>query len=112
MREHIYRAYDKGKMNQPFGLLLSDTSKILNGLSNESEILDFTGKVDKKSVRIFDGDFIKDTGGNIGLVEWNNDHAQYLVNFNGETQELLGVEEWGEVCGNKFQNPELLKELE
>ena len=30
--------------------------------------------------------------------------------FNSETQELLEVEKWGKVIGNKWQNPEWLKE--
>ena len=74
------------------------------------DFMEFSGKIDTDKNKIFEDDFIKDPGGNIGLVEWNNDHAQFLVNFGSETQELLEVEKWGKVIGNKWQNPEWLKE--
>jgi hypothetical protein len=72
-------------------------------------LLDFVGKMDKNKIKIFVDDIIQDAGGNIGLVEWNNDHAQFLIKFGNETQELVDVEQWGTIIGNRWQNPKLLK---
>jgi len=72
----------------------------------------FTGLLDKNGVEIYENDLLKDPQGNIGRVFYNSKSASYLINWKQkdgtyDTDNCLG---YGEVIGNIYSNPDLLKE--
>jgi uncharacterized phage protein (TIGR01671 family) len=135
MREILFRAWDplrnkmwkyavpmfEGKIN------VSDRE---NGAFNEiieGKLMQWTGLVDCKGNKIFEGDLVKwiiyDNGWDgqnfhlnknkiikqgIGVVYWSQDHLQ----IKGCKKSISSLT-WSaskEVIGNRFQNPELIKE--
>ena len=80
-------------------------------------LMQFTGLKDRNTVDAFDGDIVRthigmgiDVGG-IGVIEWNNDFGGWVVNTGTKYPDHFGSEiDSFEVIGNKFGNPELLKE--
>lgn len=66
----------------------------------------FTGKIDKKDIPIYDGDINQDKG----YVMWGEDSACWLwVFLNGDMHDFMDEQLWCEIIGNKTDNPELLK---
>ena len=70
----------------------------------------FTGFLDKNGKDIYEGDVVSD-GVNNGFVFYNDDSAQYQVNFSPIEdcpQEMMKNNNWAEVIGNIHDNPSLL----
>ncbi len=85
---------------------------------NEIVALQYVGKKDKNGKSIFEGDIIRIpttdqfTGEAIcrhGAVYYDESFAQYRFKGNETTHTLFGVDTFGEIIGNIFDNPALLK---
>jgi uncharacterized phage protein (TIGR01671 family) len=129
MREILFRAWDRNNNKM---LYVGDNQwtetigKMLDSFEDE-DLMQWTGLVDCKGNKIFEGDLVKwiiyDDGWDgqnfhlnknkiikqgIGVVYWSQDHFQ----IKGCKKSISSLT-WSasrEVIGNRFQNPELIKE--
>ena len=91
------------------------------------ELLQFTGLRDKNRKKIYEGDVIRDTLGNIGIVSFSCGEFTLLIDTNTlinlTDKEIMkesfcrDYEEYNkwydcEIIGNKYENPELWKKIE
>ena len=117
-----YRAWDKelGKMHYDveyiyddwktscatFGDMLEDTKRF--------DVMQYTGKKDINSRRIFEKDIVSFRTLNgterIGRVKYYEDGASFLITAKGRYAEYLNNVSDLEVLGNTYENKELLNE--
>lgn len=130
MREIKFRAWDKDYKKiinvDEFDLFLNqirywkdkdDEPITLN--KGDFEIMQFTGLKDKNGKEIYEGDIFdciyKRDGCNHKLVvDWQEDSARFRIKNFGECDQpnvskTMSDLSWVTVIGNKFENPELLK---
>lgn len=78
-------------------------------------LIQFTGLHDKSGVEIYEGDIVRDNNHEAqGTVMWDQEGADYnLVDGAGKFIQAFGfAKSEYEVIGNRFENPDLLKESE
>ena len=70
----------------------------------------FTGMYDADGKEIYEGDIVRTSVAKdaIGVVEWNNDQASFVVHMKGRTQ-CYPLSESDKIIGNIHDNPELLR---
>lgn len=104
-------------------VLMSDEDGGKSGIwehevSNELEIMQYTGLKDKNGKEIYEGDIVRNTDGEIFRVDYAGRWARYMLSYDGEWC-IKYLEDYGkletyslnmEVIGNIYENPELLKE--
>lgn len=129
-REIKYRVWDKRtkQMLYPHGIAFYNNgteikclfSDCIGCMSNDDDVMQFTGLLDKQGKEIYEGDILSynDTVNRRytnGEVIWSKEYLTYLVKFHYGTDYMseylchfqnLGLEI--EVIGNIFENPELL----
>ncbi len=114
MRKLKFRAWDtvNKKMITPF-LILHE-----RGLSNYSEVdsfydlMQYTGLKDKNGKEIYEGDILEEEPGYYFEVVWSEEWAKFKLQHRTKA---VQYPEWNRgvnmtVIGNKWDNPELLKE--
>lgn len=75
------------------------------------ELMQSTGLKDKHGVEIYDKDIVRDSYGDILLIEWLDDGFVLTDFFSGGYDHCnIDDSELYEVIGNKFKHPHLLEE--
>ncbi len=118
-REIKFRAWDKIRKRMVYDIVFTyDKDDTFNNMYDEEdrqienkEIMQFTGLKDKNGKEIFEGDIVEDLSLNnrIGIVVFHNwsfgfegNRFHYFYPFNTDMKL--------KVIGNKFENPELLRQ--
>lgn len=127
--EKMFYSNEYSKSNKDSGLMLMDMEGMFISINDGSVVLldecgnyewfnkevikmMYIGRTDKKGEDIYEGDLI-DTGIHLGVVYYDINRVQYRLKFGkGHTGELTlrSGEVYGEVKGNKLENPELYQE--
>jgi len=112
MRDIKFRAWDGEKFVSP-ELLVCHKNGELRCMGKSLFITQFTGLHDKNGKEIWGGDIVKcaDGDGNysIGIVEWITGAFVYRWEMNGNQYLEDDSDEYDEVIGNIYENPDLLK---
>lgn len=73
----------------------------------------YTGLVDKNGQKIWENDIVRNEEGDIGVVQWFEEHAAFMI-WNKTKNCVCYLAENDflkiEIVGNEFDNPELLEE--
>jgi uncharacterized phage protein (TIGR01671 family) len=126
MREYKFRAWDRSAKrmyhvaDMSFGsegclIVRTTDGNVFTGLKNakEYELMQYTGLKDKNGKEIYEGDILKDNKGKVYEIVWGHD-LLWLAKTNekqGNCYCPKGLVEHGAVvAGNRWDNPELMKE--
>lgn len=75
-------------------------------------ICQFTGLTDKNGKKIWENDIVRNEKGDIGVVQWFEEHAAFMIwNKTKHYVCYLAENDFSkiEIAGNEFDNPELLE---
>ena len=118
MREIKFRAWDGKKIHKVCRLGLNGFSTDLwsNGpeacdvhFTDALKIMQYTGLKDKNGKEIYEGDIVSEArGATMGMIVYDNMHAAFGYRTKASWIPPPGF--WGEIIGNIYETPELLKE--
>ncbi len=77
----------------------------------ESELMQFTGLLDKNDKEIYEADWLKDQIGRLHKIVWSEREARFQALFfetEWQPRHIVDVKVM-EVIGNIYENPELIK---
>ncbi len=122
MREIKFRAWlELTKEMLPARVYEDGTATVIafgGGLCRvEKTLMQYTGLHDKQGKEIYEGDILKthsdftinDNGYEIAKVYWHEKYLQWYADSGESDDELIAFDP-GEVIGNIYETPELLKE--
>lgn len=75
-------------------------------------ICQYTGLTDKNGKKIWENDIVRNEKGDIGVVQWFEEHAAFMIwNKTKHYVCYLAENDFSkiEIAGNEFDNPELLE---
>lgn len=107
-----FRAWDGKRMVTPYcitgedGRWFNDHRNFVYWISHHGPLMQFTGLADRNGVEIYEGDYTKDIGGNVGVIEWSQEECGWLWINEYEAQCPFGE---CEVIGNIYEHPHLLE---
>ena len=80
---------------------------------DQTTLCQYTGLVDKNGQKIWENDIVRNEEGDIGVVQWFEEHAAFMI-WNKTKNCVCYLAENDflkiEIVGNEFDNPELLEE--
>ena len=96
------------------GIWNYEETHIVDGEKDAPNLMQFTGKLDKNGVKIYDGDILAGVNGSINGTDWKwgNYEIKYEDGNHNVPLDWGGYENhnsthWFEVIGNIYENPEL-----
>lgn len=102
MREIKFRAWDGKEMTDvPVNHSGYRLNELLEGISDNYTLMQYTGLKDKNGVEIYEGDVMDSPRGNIAIV------YEIATGFFGNFRDGENPEYY-EILGNIYENPELL----
>lgn len=80
---------------------------------DQTTLCQYTGLTDKNGKKIWENDIVRNEEGDIGVVQWFEEHAAFMI-WNKTKNCVCYLAENDflkiEIVGNEFDNPELLEE--
>jgi len=79
---------------------------------NSGTLCQYTGLTDKNGKKIWENDIVRNGKGDIGVVQWFEEHAVFMIwNKTKHHVYYLAENDFSkiEIAGNEFDNPELLE---
>jgi uncharacterized phage protein (TIGR01671 family) len=72
-------------------------------------LMQYTGLKDKSGIEAYHNDIVENETYGVGFIEWDNENAQFYVNFGDDDYNTLAsfIPDC-KVIGNIYENPELL----
>jgi hypothetical protein len=109
-----FRGWDKETKCMYIPIDLSMPKKHWNWLGERDvPLMQFTGLLDKNGREIYEGDILTDDENDLFRVGWNDQNAMFscdLIGADGKAYDEFSIEKVdGEIIGNIYENPELLK---
>ena len=94
-------------------ILKGKKSLTTGGKTYEYEVMQFTGLLDKNGKEVFEGDVLSTGKGHPVVVEWQNRTWSFpgfgVFDKNRDSElNFYHFAHYGEVIGNRFENPDLL----
>ena len=120
MREIKFRAYDKKDNEMFYSSMYQDKTSMAYGLGNflsecgdiEDTLMQYTGLKDKNGIDVYEGDVGNDKFNNKVIIKWNEQFYCYAL----LTIDEIIKDDWNfdlndfiEIIGNIYENPELLE---
>lgn len=90
---------------------MSDGSMLRHEIDPDT-LCQYTGLTDKNDKKIWENDIVRNKKGDIGVVQWFEEHAAFMIwNKTKNCVCYLAENDFSkiEIVGNEFDNPELLE---
>lgn len=97
---------------KPIKHLICNGTNIFNDLIDPDTLCQYTGLTDKNGKKIWENDIVRNEKGDIGVVQWFEEHAAFMIwNKTKHYVCYLAENDFSkiEIAGNEFDNPELLE---
>lgn len=97
---------------KPIKHLICNGTNIFNDLIDPDTLCQCTGLTDKNGKKIWENDIVRNEKGDIGVVQWFEEHAAFMIwNKTKHYVCYLAENDFSkiEIAGNEFDNPELLE---
>ena len=97
---------------KPIKHLICNGTNIFNDLIDPDTLGQYTGLTDKNGKKIWENDIVRNEKGDIGIVQWFEEHAAFMIwNKTKHYVCYLAENDFSkiEITGNEFDNPELLE---
>lgn len=97
---------------KPIKHLICNGTNIFNDLIDPDTLCQYTGLTDKNGKKIWENDIVRNEKGDIGIVQWFEEHAAFMIwNKTKHYVCYLAENDFSkiEIAGNEFDNPELLE---
>lgn len=110
--QYVYITNPLTEDGKPIKHLICNGTNIFNDLIDPDTLCQYTGLTDKNGKKIWENDIVRNGKGDIGVVQWFEEHAVFMIwNKTKHHVYYLAENDFSkiEIDGNEFDNPELLE---